>query len=174
MKANILLNSEIMKIQNLNENSINKNNNNNHIKDNNSIKISEIKRMLFKYPHIQDSKNFDSELEYLKNINNILINDLNRNNINELFYISEMNDKIKNLIGNIFIDEKYNLFKEALDIIENNFYSDDENNKESLSFKINEEEFDNTKNMLYYVISIISQRKNIIFNKLNIKTVFIN
>ena len=173
MKANILLNSEIMKIQNLNEKSINKNNNN-QIKDNNSINISEIKRRLFKYPHIQDSKSFNSELEYLKNINNILINDLNQNNINELFYISEMNDKIKNLIGNIFIDEKYNLFKEALDIIENNFYSDDENNKESLSFKINEEEFDNTKNMLYYVISIISQRKNIIFNKLNIKTVFIN
>ena len=186
MKCNILLNSEIMEVENSYEKSINNNINNIQIKDNNNnslIKINKIKRMLFKYPYIRDLKNFKSELEYLNNINNILINDLNQKKINtELFHISEMNDIIKNIISNIFLDEKCNLFKDALDYIEKKFFLEDEEdenykgnyNGEILSFKINEDEFEDKKNMFYYVICIISQRNNIIFNKLNIQTVFIN
>ena len=93
-----------------------------------------------------------------------------------------MNDIMKNLICNIFVDENCNLFRETLEYIERRFFleeDDDENhkknyNEESLSFDTNEDEFEDKKNMFYYVICIISQRNNICFNQLNIKTVFIN
>ena len=186
IKSNILFNSEYLKLENFNKNSQENNNdiNNNHNNDstNNSIiKIHMIKRILFNYPFIKDYKKSEDyeEVEFLKKINNILKNDLNQNNINiESFHISEMNKIILDLISKIFIDEKLNLIKETLEIIENNFYSDDENEdgcfkKESLNFKINEDEFNDKKNMFYYIIYLIPQR-NIIFNNLNIKAVFYN
>lgn len=65
----------------------------------------------FKYPSIGNINNFDSQIEYLKDINNILVNDFGQADINlNSFKISEMNEIILNSIKQNFNFE--NSFKE--------------------------------------------------------------
>ena len=131
-----------------------------------------IKRII-NFPYIKDPTNFNSQIEYLKDINNVIIKDFHKNDfdLND-FYLSEINQKLLYSIQDIFMDEKINLFRQALEVIENNF--DDEIETESLKKKeINLKEFDAKKNMFYYVISLIPQRENIEYNKSNINYVLI-
>ena len=178
IKSNELLNSEYMKI-NYSSNSL-ENNFNNDSQSNNSSKIQYIKRILFNYPYIENY-NDNSELEFLKKINKIIINDLNKKDINtESFYISEMHDIILKSIVKIFVDEKFNILTQIIEKIENDFASDDENDgdgkenyvKKNIDFQIDEKEYSDKKNLFYYVIYILPQRR-FIFHKKNFQTIFI-
>ena len=112
----------------------------------------------------------------MNNINKILKEEFNENCLDiHYFYISEMNKKIIEFIKKIFIDQKVNIIKDALEIIE--FSSDIQDEafiKKDNNFQVDENEFSEKKNMFYYIINLVSQRDNIFFNKRNIKTVFIN
>ena len=84
-----------------------------------------IKREI-KYPNIEDNKDFNSYLKFLKEMNT-KINEFNNTplNINE-FSISWMNIDLIGIIKNIIKDDKINLYKDTLEVIENNFFSDDD------------------------------------------------
>ena len=84
-----------------------------------------IKREI-KYPNIEGIKNFSSYLQFLKEMY-IKINELNNTplNINE-FSISMLNIDLIKIIKNIIKDEKINLYKDNLEVIENNFFSEDD------------------------------------------------
>ena len=146
--------------------------------NNESKKPIYIKRK-FNLPYIKGVNDNNSQKDFLNNINKILKEEFNENNLDiHYFYISEMNTKILDFIKKIFIDQKINIIKESLEIID--FASDEEidevyikEDKED-NYQVNDNEFLEKKNMFYYVINLVSQRDNIIFNKRNIKTVFIN
>ena len=93
------------------------------INDKGYISKKYIKREI-KYPNIEDTKNFSSYLKFLEEIN-LKINEFNQTplNINE-YYISGMNIDLIRIIKNIIKDDKINLYKDNLDVIENNFFSD--------------------------------------------------
>jgi len=79
----------------------------------------------FKYPFINNFNDFESNLVFLRNINLILINELNVINLNiNDFQISGIQKELIYLIKNIFKDDKINLIREELEKIDNNFYSD--------------------------------------------------
>ena len=109
LMINILLNYENMKMID--------------IKDKSSKKY--IKREI-KYPNIEGIKDFNSYLQFLKEMNT-KINELINTplNINE-FSISGMNLDLIEIIKNIIKDEKINLYKDNLEVIENNFFSEDD------------------------------------------------
>ena len=68
---------------------------------------------------------FTWNLVFLRNINLILINELNVINLNiNDFQISGIQKELIYLIKNIFKDDKINLIREELEKIDNNFYSD--------------------------------------------------
>jgi len=176
MKSNYLINMEKIKAIDI-SNNLNNNLNNNNSNNYTNFKINYIKRS-FEYPYITNRNDFDSQIEFLKGINSILKNELNQNNINSnnSFHISEMNKEIIFTIKNIFIDEKINLFKEALSIIEDNFYSDDDSYEDEKNFVLgkSENEFNEIKNKFYYSINMCAIRNNTFFNMKNIKELIIN
>ena len=81
-----------------------------------------------KYPKLNDTDNFnfDSVIDFLKNLNQLFI-DLNPTslNVNE-FQISKMERNLINIINNIIEDKEYENYKYNLKIIEDNFISDDD------------------------------------------------
>ena len=95
--------------------------------DNNYNKIKCIKRVI-DYPFIEENKNdLDSQLNFLKKINEIIENNFNKNILNNLnkdnFQISRIDKRIIYSIKNIFIDKYMNLFKENLKKIDDDYYS---------------------------------------------------
>ena len=143
-------------------------------------KINKNIRRKINFPYIKEENDNNSQIDFLNNINNILKEEFNGINLDiHYFYISEINKKILRKIKDIFIDEKINLIKDAIEIMafgedssEDEYeYQNEAYNKDG--FKKYEKEFDDNKNMFYYVITLVSQRDNIIFNKSNIKTVLI-
>ena len=162
-KSNYLLNKQNIKTIDL----FNYNKNN---KD--YSKVNYIKRN-FEFPYISKFNNYDSQIIFLKNINSVLKDEFNQNNLNNnSFHISEMNKEILILIKSIFIDDKINLLREALSTIEDNFYSDDDENfYEEKYILYNSNEFDEMKNKFYYSINLYPIRNTLIFNMKNIKEV---
>ena len=143
-------------------------------------KINKNIRRKINFPYIKEENDNNSKIDFLNNINNILKEEFNGINLDvHYFYISEINKKILRKIKDIFIDEKINLIKDAIEIMafgedssEDEYeYQNEAYNKDG--FKKYEKEFDDNKNMFYYVITLVSQRDNIVFNKSNIKTVLI-
>jgi hypothetical protein len=119
----------------------------------------------FVFPYIDNFDNFElqPQIDFLKKSNSFLKDELNINvtDLNNSFHISEMNRSLLSSIQNIFIDEKINLFKEALSIIESNFYSFDEdiiNEKQKLEDNKYESEFNLNKNKFYYSITLTPMR----------------
>ena len=94
LKSNYLLNNQNQKIKFINNG------------DANSLKINFIKKNLFEYPIIKDINDL-KEINFLKSINDILVNNLEINNIDINSYkISEMNEDLVIILKNIFMDEK--------------------------------------------------------------------
>lgn len=81
-----------------------------------------------KYPYLNDidNFNFDSVIDFLKNLNQLFVNlNLTSLNVNE-FQISKMEKNLINIINNIIEDKAYENYKYNLKIIEENFFSDDD------------------------------------------------
>ena len=145
----------------------------NNIGNNNKSMIKYIKR-IFDFPILKEVNNFDSQIDFIKSIKNLLENKLDKKNINiKSFNISEMNNRIIYSIRNLLVDDKINIFKEDLDLIDNNFYSDedvtDECYDEEKYIEYDEKEFQENCNKYYYVINVIAKRKGLNINKKNIK-----
>lgn len=85
------------------------------------------------YPYIKNKTDFDSNLTFLKDINLLLINEFKIENIDiNNFHILEIQKELLITLNNIFRDSQIDSFKEALEIIDNNYYSfisDEEDNK---------------------------------------------
>lgn len=91
------------------------------INNDNKLNIDYILR-IFKYPFIKNINDFESCLTFLNQINEILKNDLNITSINiDEFKISEIDKELIYIIGKILKDEKIELFKETIEILDNNF-----------------------------------------------------
>lgn len=126
-------------------------------RSNNNLKIDYIKRK-FEYPYITNYNDADSLTEFLKKITQNTPNpneesNLNKN-INNSFHISEMKKELILSVKQIFEDKKINLYKESMNIIENEFYSDDDFVNECNVNKT-EAEYDLIKNNFFYVINSI-------------------
>ena len=117
MKCNDLLNHEKIYYTNLDNNS------NKDLQKNNFI------LRIIKYPFINKINDFESQLNFLKQLDEVLRDCHNNTNIdnNNSFCISKLNKQLIMVLGNIFIDEDYNLFKEILKFLEYNRYDDNYN-----------------------------------------------
>ena len=129
-------------------------------KSNNNLKIDYIKRK-FEYPYTANYNDVESLTEFLKRItpNTPDIKEesnLNKNN-NNSFHISEMNKELIFSIKKVFEDKKINLYEENMNIIENEFYSDDDFINECYVNK-SEAEYDLIKNNYFFVINPIPFR----------------
>jgi hypothetical protein len=111
LKCNDLLNYEKIYTTNLD-------NNNKDIPKNNFI------LRILKYPFINKINDFESQLNFLKQLDENLKDCHDTNiDINNSFYISKLNKQLIMVLENIFIDEKYNLFREILKVLEYNVYN---------------------------------------------------
>ena len=111
LKCNDLLNYEKIYTTNMD-------NNNKVIPKNNFI------LRILKYPFINKINDFESQLNFLKQLDEDLkdFHDTNIDN-NNSFYISKLNKQLIMVLENIFIDENYNLFREILKVLEYNVYN---------------------------------------------------
>lgn len=142
---------------------------------NNSLKISYIKRK-YDYPYIFNFNDFDSQIEFLKQLNFIINSNSNQNQLNNSFHISSINKELIFSIQNIFIDEKINLLKEALSHIDNEFYSDEDDFEDECyvvdKLAKSKKEFEEKKNQFFYSVDLFPWG-NSFFNKLKIEEGFI-
>lgn len=110
LKCNELLNYEKISTKNMDSNK--------DQKDNYILR-------LLKYPFINKINDFESQLNFLKQLDEDL-KDLHNNNTiidnNNSFYISKLNRQLIMMLENIFIDEDCNLFREILKTLEYNKY----------------------------------------------------
>ena len=111
LKCNDLLNYEKIYTTNMD-------NNNKDIPKNNFI------LRILKYPFINKINDFESQLNFLKQLDEDLKDFHDTNiDINNSFYISKLNKQLIMVLENIFIDEKCNLFREILKVLEYNVYN---------------------------------------------------
>lgn len=126
-------------------------------RSNNNLKIDYIKRK-FEYPYITNYNDADSLTEFLKKITPNTPNPKEESILNKFannsFHISEMQKELILSIKKIFEDKKINLYKESMNIIENEFYSDDDFVNECNVNK-SEAAYDLIKNNYFYVINSI-------------------
>ena len=112
--------------------------------NNDNLEIQYIKKII-NYPYIKKFKDFNSQMDFLKEINSMQQKENVQNNINfdSSFHISEMKKELILTIKDIFIDENINLFDGALSDIDNNFYSDDDTiiDEKNERFKENSQRF---------------------------------
>ena len=115
IKSNDLLNFEKIYTTNMD--------NNKDIQNNNYI------LRVLKYPFIEKINDFDSQINFLKQLDEDLKDFHNNTNIdnNNSFYISKMNKQLIMVLENICIDENFNLFREILKNVEYNYYDDNSN-----------------------------------------------
>ena len=118
--------------------------------------------------------------DYINN-NNGYIKSYNNTNNNvhikkESFNISEMNKSKFNPNNNTILKNELMISnKNKFDLLENNFYSDDDIEEEEEKYLKNDgNEFSNNCNKFYYIISLITKGKNLSINKVNIKQLFLN
>lgn len=136
MMCNDLLNYEKINITNMGTNKDNQKNN---------YILREIK-----YPSLNKINDFESQLDFLKQLDEYLKdfhnNNANTNNTNNennnSFYISKLNKQLIMVLENIFIDEDCNIFKDILKNEEYNYYDDiydfeDENNENYFNIESN-------------------------------------
>ena len=120
IKSNYLLNSDNfcldVSCNNFNDN------------DNGSLlKLKCINKIIFKYPFIREINKFESQIDYLKEMHNIIIKNFKNNNLyKNLFHISTMNIELLNAIENIFNDNKIKNLKEIFDKIDDEFYLEED------------------------------------------------
>ena len=94
LKSNYLLNYQSQKLTLVKDSDIN------------SSKINFIKKKLFEYPIINEI-NDSIEINYLKSINDILVNNLEINNIDmKSFNLSDIEEGLVNSLKNIFMKKK--------------------------------------------------------------------
>ena len=161
IKSNCLFKSEIIKSKSINDS-----------------KIEYIKRIFFKYPNMEKINNFDSEINFLKDINNILEKNFNIENLySKDFCVSDMDKTLLNSIMNIFFKDnpnKYEYFREnEIDINEDEDDSDENIDNEIYMKEEEEKEVNSTKNMFYYLINLIP-KKSISYNKKDITSFLID
>ena len=174
-KSNYLLNYEKKKIENVDIYNSNKSSSDNYI----------LKTINIKFPYINPN-NKNSLLVFLEDLDSILKNFLKINFENEEeFNVSELNKILLKELKNIFEDKNFNLIKEKIEIIDNNFYSDDDIEEEKSLFNYNknkfkdlisneiDKKFNELKNNFYYVINIIPKH-SIIFDQPNFQNTIIN
>ena len=169
VNSNYLLNKEKEKIK-----LIDYSNDNN---SNSLLKINYIKRKN-EFPYIKNFNDFDSQIEFLNRLN-CYINNSNQDKqdkLNNSFHISSINKELVTSIQTVFIDEKINLLKDALNYIDNDFYSDDEEFSNECYIVNNlaksKKEFEEKKNKFFYSIDLFPTA-NSFFNKLKIKEGFL-
>ena len=169
VNSNYLLNKEKEKIK-----LIDYSNDNN---SNSFLKINYIKRKN-EFPYIKNFNDFDSQIEFLNRLN-CYINNSNQDKqdkLNNSFHISSINKELVTSIQTVFIDEKINLLKDALNYIDNDFYSDDEEFSNECYIVNNlaksKKEFEEKKNKFFYSIDLFPTA-NSFFNKLKIKEGFL-
>ena len=166
VKSNYLFNNERIKIKSRNDST-----------------IESIKRIYFKYPFLEKINDFDSEINFLKDINNILINSFNIENSDlKPFCICDMDKTLVNLIENLFRDDPNN-YKNIIENVRNinleeeeiGDYKDEKYEEKKLKQrKIIQYEFNNPiDDNFYYVINLIP-KKNKSYNKQNITSFLIN
>ena len=151
------------------------------LRDNNDYNFSKkyyIKRVI-KYPSLKNFQSFDlkSIIPFLKEINSILKDELNiidiKNNLNNSFHISELNKTLLFSIKKIFIDEKINIYKETLNILESNFFSYDDVTQ-TIIFNDSYNEYEENKNKFYYSINLTPIRNYSFLDISNIKDTLTN
>ena len=90
-------------------------------------KSNSIIKKVFKYPKITDLKDFNSHLNFLIEINSIINKEMFFNELSlGSFHISEMDTCIVQLMNSIGRDDKIDLFKENVNIIDNWIIEDED------------------------------------------------
>ena len=163
LNCNLILTKKRIKVKNINDKN-----------DSNISKIKYIKR-IYDYPYIKKMNDNNSIIEFLKDCQELIDNKIPEGKKEEEdFSLSSLNRKITNSIYSIFNDNKITHIKEQIDFVDKNFYSDDEDEYDEESYKINSSEATFIKNInkFYYVINLVPKEKNIYNN--NIKTYLTN
>ena len=153
IKSNYLFNSEIIKYKSMNDS-----------------KIEYIKKIYFKYPFLEKINDFNSEINFLIDINNILENNFNIGNLDsKSFCISDMDKTLLDSILSIFKDDPNNYKYIRENVREISEDEDDSNQDIENEIYIEEEEINSIINKFYYFINLIP-KKRIKYNKKNIKS----
>ena len=165
IKSNYLFNSEIIKSKSMNDS-----------------KIECIKKIYFKYPFLEKINDFNSQMNFLLDINNILENNCKIENFDsKSFSISDMDEKLVNLIENLFVDDPNN-FKIIVENVKDINFEEDVGDYKDEDYilrkegerKIAQYKSNNTlENMFYYVINLIP-KESISYNKKIITKFLIN
>ena len=114
LMINYILSNEKKKILDSSNNTIKTNSNSNYI------------LRVFNYPYIASDNDFDAIVNFFKDINFIIKDEFNISDLDiSKFQISELNHELINLLKNIFYDSRYFSFIDYIDILDNNFYSDE-------------------------------------------------
>ena len=154
INSNYILNIEKIKVKNMNSN-------------NSNLKIDYIRRNL-DFPYFTNYYDFNSQIEFLKEINSITKNELNVNYMsNNSFHISEMNKDLIFSIKRIFNDEKVSFYKLILSNIDSAFYSGDDFSDEK--YLVNcQNEYEEIKNNFSYTINLNPFKRNLVFEPIKI------
>ena len=139
----------------------------------NDSKIECIKKIYFKYPFLEKINDFNSQMNFLLDINNILENNCKIENFDsKSFSISDMDEKLVNLIENLFVDDPNN-FKIIVENVKDINFEEDVGDYKDEDYilrkegerKIAQYKSNNTlENMFYYVINLIP-KESISYNK---------
>ena len=100
--------------------------------------------LLLNLPLIDDIKDFESQKNYLSELNQLKLNDIDDDNDNEI-----INGNLIIALETIFKNKKLHL-SDNINDIDDNFYSDE-------AIEILEAEFEKIKNQLFYYINVVSK-----------------
>ena len=143
LKSNYLFNSEIIKSKSMNDS-----------------KIKYIKKIYFKYPFIEKINDLNSEINFLKDINNIVVNDFKIENLDsKSFCISDMDKTLLDSIVSIFKDDQNNYQYIRENVREISEDEDDSSKDIENEIYIEEEEVNSIINKFYYSINLIPKKR---------------
>ena len=126
----------------------------------NDSKIKYIKKKFFKYPFIKKINDFNSEINFLKDINNIVVNNCEIENLDsKSFCISDMDKTLLDSIVSIFKDDENNNKYIRENIIEISEDEDDSNQDIENEIYIEEEDVNSKINKFYYSINLIPKKR---------------
>ena len=158
IKSNYLFNSEIIKS-----------------KSTNDSQIECIKRIYFKYPFLEKINDFNSEINFLIDINNILTTNYEIENLDsQSFSITNIDKKLVNLIESLFMDDPNNYKMIVENVKDINFEEEEEGDYKDEEYLIKNEgkrknaqyKFNNSiENMFYYVINLIPRESVLSYDK---------
>jgi hypothetical protein len=157
IKSNFLINSELIKSKSMNDSA-----------------IKNIKKIYFNYPFLDKINDFNSEINFLIDINNIVVDTFNIKNLDsKSFCISDIDKTLYDSIISIFKDNPNN-YKNIIENVRE--ISEDEceiPDKVEDEIYIKGEEPNSIKNKFYYAINLIP-KKRISYNKKNITSFLID